>query len=156
MGHVYIICATGTNLYKIGRTDGSVEKRLQEIQGMSPVPLTLIASAETFVFVEIEAQLHSDFAGYRKHGEWFELDAEALQRAKEALQNYPKMVHLGISYRARKDWEEDKLLEPIEEVPPTLRQLAEQFGRLPEEERPNFFGAIISYCSRQRGQSVEE
>lgn len=55
---------------KIGYTSTPVEKRLYDLQFMSPRPLKLLAQ---FPFEQrMETTLHGTFKAERLHGEWFE------------------------------------------------------------------------------------
>jgi hypothetical protein len=57
-------------LLKIGRAV-DVQRRLAQLKGMSPVPLTVLWSRETDN-TDLESKLHRYFASYRRHGEWFD------------------------------------------------------------------------------------
>jgi hypothetical protein len=67
--YVYIIHATGTNLYKIGQTR-NLKARLRGLQTSSPYPLRMIDKC--FGSQDLEFYIHREFADYRKTGEWFE------------------------------------------------------------------------------------
>lgn len=65
---VYFIQAETHGLIKIGV--GSPTSRLQQIQGMSPVPLRLLGHID-LGGSKLEGRLHRLFADARSHGEWF-------------------------------------------------------------------------------------
>jgi hypothetical protein len=62
----YIVRATLTRLYKIGRTM-DIAARLAELRTGSPDALELVASFPE----DYESELHAKFAAFRRHGEWF-------------------------------------------------------------------------------------
>lgn len=69
---VYFIA--GADLTKIGRSS-QIDKRMRDLQAMSPVPLELVMtiSSDRFPSLVVETWLHEAFAEWRKHGEWFSL-----------------------------------------------------------------------------------
>lgn len=75
-GFVYLICDSANNLYKIGVTKGSIEKRLKELQTGNATELHIAAYHETDYPYRIEKMLHSKYTSNNVHGEWFELTAE--------------------------------------------------------------------------------
>lgn len=92
-GYVYFF-ANGTNeIVKIGRTSGTIAKRLEDIRRMSPVDpesLTCRAAIPALNARELNAaerDLHALFDSERRHGEWFTLSDRieiAVQTALEA------------------------------------------------------------------------
>lgn len=62
----YVLWAPKAKLIKVGSAV-VVEKRTQDIQSMSPVPLRLILVCRRLV----ETDVHWDLGKFRKHGEWF-------------------------------------------------------------------------------------
>ena len=85
-GWIYLAKAEGLNQYKIGLSKTPIT-RIQSIQKQSPVKLTLIHTIKSADMRQAESLLHKRFAAYRLHGEWFELDEEAVDYIKslEAL-----------------------------------------------------------------------
>lgn len=74
MGIVYLVHASGTNLYKIGMTINNVQKRVSELQTGSPHELKCIAALQSDEAHVMESRLHHRFKNYRVRGEWFEFD----------------------------------------------------------------------------------
>lgn len=74
MVRVYLVCAEGTGLYKIGITDGDTNKRLKQLQTSNPLPLYIVDELEFRSANLIEKQLHKIFSAKRLEGEWFEFD----------------------------------------------------------------------------------
>lgn len=71
-GYVYVIQAIVGGPVKIGFSkQPCAERRLKEIQRMSPMELRVIHEYQNADFSS-ELQLHRKFAAYRKHGEWFD------------------------------------------------------------------------------------
>jgi len=69
-GYTYIVRAGDTHLYKIGSSQ-NVKQRLTSLQSGSAQLLEIIATVEGS---HIEKVLHTIFAEYRQHGEWFQFD----------------------------------------------------------------------------------
>lgn len=74
-GYIYLIHTLDTNRYKIGRSVNPIV-RAADIQKQSPYKLQLIKSSWTPDAPGDEAVLHREFAPYRIHGEWFELERD--------------------------------------------------------------------------------
>lgn len=74
-GHIYMVRAIGTNLYKIGITSNSVSGRIKGIQTSSPHKLELVCSVFAKNHEQREAELHTLLADKRTSGEWFCLSA---------------------------------------------------------------------------------
>lgn len=72
---VYVIRCTTTGLVKIGRSVDPT-RRLLGMQVGCPTRLEMLATWSATIWHE--TQLHSRFAGFRQHGEWFDLPAGAL------------------------------------------------------------------------------
>lgn len=72
-GYIYLLNARGTNRYKIGLTQRTVEQRLKEINSkQSPFPIDLVHYVSVRDVRAAEKELHHQFAEYKKHNEWFE------------------------------------------------------------------------------------
>ncbi len=76
-GCIYLIRADN-DLYKIGSTVVSVEKRFKGLQRANACTLELLESIETDDAAGLELALHELFAKVWHHGEWFVLDEEAV------------------------------------------------------------------------------
>lgn len=78
---VYILRQAGTNLWKIGRTSGEVDKRVASLQTGNP------ASLEVYAVLNgdkgLEKRVHKELRRQRKKGggvEWFEMyETEAMR-----------------------------------------------------------------------------
>lgn len=70
-GWVYLIHATGTNRYKIGRSVNPVARH-QTLQNQSPYPLKIVDSFWTLDAIADEAHFHELHKERRVHGEWFD------------------------------------------------------------------------------------
>lgn len=84
---VYVIGAADQSgsLVKIGVTTG-VRQRLQTFQCGSPVRLAVLWAVPGDH--TLEGWLHKEFAGQRRHGEWFDLGADPVKAVSEALGPY--------------------------------------------------------------------
>jgi hypothetical protein len=67
--HIYFIRGESTGLIKIGIAT-ELERRLRDIQAMSPDTLALVRCINGDVL--LERALHESFAVERRHGEWFD------------------------------------------------------------------------------------
>lgn len=67
-GTVYFLLGRQTGLMKIGFAS-TLDERVNSIQAMSPDILDLVKTIPGTI--QIERQIHKDFADYRAHGEWF-------------------------------------------------------------------------------------
>lgn len=76
-GDVYLIRAKGTNRHKIGCTT-NLESRLKSLRVKNPYELELIHSISSNDIEALEKSLHEQFAQYRTHSEWFELNEAAV------------------------------------------------------------------------------
>lgn len=83
-GHIYIIEAPN-GLYKIGLTTTSVDKRVYNLNAMSPVPLKLVHSIASDQVRKAESRIHKRFSDKRTHGEWFELTQDDLDWLKSLM-----------------------------------------------------------------------
>lgn len=76
-GYVYLVKAAELNRYKIGRSKNP-QIRFKDLQQQSPASLTLIHLIQCADAVKTEKQLHKRFSHYRVGGEWFNLNADAV------------------------------------------------------------------------------
>lgn len=78
-GLVYLICDVDKNLYKIGVTTGSIEKRMKKLQTGNGTELLLVNYYECDYPFKIEKMMHNHFHNKKTLNEWFALsDEEAL------------------------------------------------------------------------------
>jgi hypothetical protein len=94
-GIVYFIQAEIGGLIKIGYTI-DLDKRLRTVQAHSPVPVKVIGTMRGSY--EIEQEIHSKFASFRKHGEWF--------APSERLLSFMNFHNEPINHNMRSSWEE--------------------------------------------------
>lgn len=88
-GYVYLIHAIGSNLYKIGLTTRTPEKRLKDLNGSQfPYQLTL----SHYIYVDdvhkIENELHQHFKSYHHHNEWFNFTERMISDVIDTMNNY--------------------------------------------------------------------
>lgn len=86
-GYVYLIRATGQNLYKIGKSINP-EKRVQSIIGGLPMKAEVIHIAWFEDHSYAEQMFHDTFSKTRQNGEWFVLEDEDVEFVKSFGQNY--------------------------------------------------------------------
>jgi hypothetical protein len=73
-GELVYAIADGAGFVKIGRTRGSPEIRLRDLQTGNPRPLALVGYTSTVS----ERQLHRRLGRWRTHGEWFRATPQVL------------------------------------------------------------------------------
>lgn len=74
-GYIYFVECDGW--IKIGKTEGSVEKRIKQLQTGSPHEIKLVKSFRVENYLDIvEMALHEQFQNKRARGEWFFLSFE--------------------------------------------------------------------------------
>lgn len=89
---VYVIGAASSNTVKIG-VSNQPDRRLREIQFMSPVALSVLwISPGSY---DLERDLHHHFAQYRSHGEWFTFPREPVK----TVQNGVALLQLAVDDR---------------------------------------------------------
>jgi hypothetical protein len=83
---VYAIGSPDSNMVKIGRTT-NLDRRLADIQRMSPVPLAILWTHPGGS--DLEANLHRHFKALRSHGEWFTFRQDPVTLIQWAVQDRP-------------------------------------------------------------------
>ncbi|WP_369167818.1 GIY-YIG nuclease family protein [Streptomyces sp. R28] len=83
---VYVLGTPGSKTVKIGRTIDP-EKRLSDIQRMSPVPLGVLWTHPGGH--ELETNLHRQFSALRTHGEWFTFGGDPVVSVQWAIKDEP-------------------------------------------------------------------
>jgi hypothetical protein len=107
MGIVYLINIERTDLYKIGITRVSPQKRLKSLQTGNPNKLVLVDYFETEIYTKIEAVMHrilkhkkyipEDFENLM--GEWFCLTFEDVRGFKQMCKNIERgMLAINADY----------------------------------------------------------
>ena len=103
MGRKVYAMGGETGPIKLGKSNDP-DRRLRDMQTMSPMPLELIHQADETESIN-EKDLHRIFAGSRLHGEWFEIDRETVKivfSGNDRIGRIMKMTHkkLGRLMRA--------------------------------------------------------
>lgn len=78
MGFVYVLRAKGTNFYKIGRTEQSIENRVRSLQTGCPYKIEILHRIETNYPLNMERAFHDYLDGCQTVGEWFDIDEDIL------------------------------------------------------------------------------
>jgi hypothetical protein len=92
MGFVYLLMSTDSDgekeLYKIGKTKGSIEKRIKALSTGNPNKIVLIHSYESVNYGTIEKWLHTKYSQLRtiSKNEWFELTNEQVGKFMETCE----------------------------------------------------------------------
>ena len=95
MAIVYLICDSGhDNMFKIGVTKTTIEKRMKQLQTGNGSEIFLVAYHETEYPYYIEKMLHKRFCSDRKIGEWFELTNEETFSFNEECKYLEQMIVL--------------------------------------------------------------
>jgi|694.fasta_scaffold14691_1 hypothetical protein len=99
-GYVFIFYAQhpGSKRYKIGFAE-DVNRRLKTLNGkQSPYPVITIKSVKVINAVSLEKTLHSKYAEYRKHNEWFDFEDDQLA---SVLQDMDELERISGSSKVR-------------------------------------------------------
>ena len=84
-GYIYLLGADN-GLTKIGTTQ-NISARMSSLKTVSPIPLHLLHSTWHIDAQSLEGYLHKMYSDQRSHGEWFDLDDDALRAAKTTMDN---------------------------------------------------------------------
>ena len=86
-GYVYLLCDSGQdNLFKIGVTTGSIEKRIKKLQTGNGNEIFLVNYYLTDYPFTIEHMLHQKYSPSKKLNEWFTLEPDATINFKQHCQ----------------------------------------------------------------------
>ena len=98
MGHVYLLMSTDsdgmTELFKIGITKKSIEKRIKTLSTGNPNKINLINSYSSKNYKEIEKWLHSKFSlnKTQSNNEWFYLTNEQITQFIESCKKIDETI----------------------------------------------------------------
>ena len=93
MGYVYLICDSGhDNMFKIGVTKTSIEKRMKQLQTGNSSEIFLVNYHETEYPYYIEKMLHQKFCSDREKGEWFYLEGDKSFLFEEECKRLEDMI----------------------------------------------------------------
>jgi hypothetical protein len=81
-------------LYKIGYTTNSVNKRIRELQTGCPYKITLVETYSSEYANKIETTLHNFFSHKNTYGEWFDLDIQDVNNFKILCERYHNIQKL--------------------------------------------------------------
>jgi hypothetical protein len=84
---------------KIGKAD-NVTKRLRDLQVASPFRLEILHIIQAGDPLRLEREIHSELAGFRCHGEWFELGDDPVAVVKAAVRELKAAASRGRSENA--------------------------------------------------------
>jgi hypothetical protein len=108
---IYFAMAEGTDLVKIGFTDGPVEKRLAQLQTGCPNKLILL-SDNNRGGEEQERELHEELKADRVTGEWFRLSPRVLIRIAQYTSPESRVLaQFGLEIGDRMDKVENAIAE---------------------------------------------
>jgi hypothetical protein len=86
MGKVYLVGIPDEDRYKIGWTQGAIDKRIAPLQTGNPKKIEVIHLFETNHHVKVETWMHNIHGRKRMEGEWFELTQEDIVNFKADCQ----------------------------------------------------------------------
>lgn len=93
MGFVYLLGDFGKDkMYKIGVTNGKIEKRIKQIQTGNSGEIYVVDFFETENPFFLEKRLHLIYHKERIFREWFELNAEDLKMFKKHCEDIEKLI----------------------------------------------------------------
>lgn len=107
MKYVYLANIEDTNIYKIGFTKQTPEKRVKNLQTGNPNKIVLVNSYKSEIAPSIESVIHNYFKhkknnpedGLRLLGEWFlleKLDVEKFQETCKIIESNLKTINQSI------------------------------------------------------------
>lgn len=86
-GWVYVIGIVGDNLYKIGMTTRTPDKRLAEFVPKMPYEAEIVVTCKTKDVLGLEGKLHQMYSDLCVNGEWFRLSNDELDDLVTYLRN---------------------------------------------------------------------
>lgn len=89
-GYVYLL--TDGELYKIGVTRGSINKRIAKLQTGNPYIIQMLECYETDNPFKLEKILHFRYSCKRVNNEWFELSNEDVNNFKLECEKIEDML----------------------------------------------------------------
>lgn len=130
-GSVYVLRSGSSNLFKIGRTKGSVDKRIKQLNTGNPHSLVVFDVIETEEASHCETYLHQRLRTVKHFGsggtEFFEITPDELisilQDARTFLNEYISARRTADTYKAAQS--EDRIIEPSDELQNEYRRLLE-------------------------------
>lgn len=100
MGFVYLLLSTDSDgekeLFKIGITKGSIEKRIKSLSTGNPNVISLLHSYESPNYKELEKWLHSRYSSSKtnSNNEWFYLSDEQVSNFINTCKNFDESIKL--------------------------------------------------------------
>lgn len=93
---IYLITTEyfGKRVYKIGRTQRPIEKRLNELRTSNANPLEVLFVYQTDWGLQVEKRLHRHFNDKRMEGEWFNLDENDVSEIPALCQKYNNLYQM--------------------------------------------------------------
>lgn len=79
MGCVYFINVQDRDLFKVGKTKGKPEHRLNQLQTGSPDNLVLFGAIKTIDPVKLEREIHQKLKDCHCRGEWYHMDSKTAE-----------------------------------------------------------------------------
>lgn len=93
MAYVYLLCDSGhDNVFKIGVTKGSIEKRIKKLQTGNGDEIFLVDYYETEHPFYIEKIMHQRHYPEHKLNEWFELKPESVFDFRKECEEIEKII----------------------------------------------------------------
>ena len=89
-GSVYLL--TDGELYKIGVTRGSIDKRISKLQTGNPYTIQMISHYDTDKPFKLEKILHFRHSSQRINNEWFQLTNENVSNFNNECSEIEKML----------------------------------------------------------------
>lgn len=87
-GYVYLMCDANSDLYKIGVTTGSIEKRVKELQTGNGNEIHIVSHFKTDNPFRLENVLHRHFKAKNALNEWFSLESDDVFVFQETCKKY--------------------------------------------------------------------
>lgn len=92
-GFVYILSETGMDdIYKIGVTKGTIERRIKKLQTGNPNEIFLVRKYHTEHPFFLEKCLHQKYHNKKVMNEWFRLDDEDIMQFYLVCEGFENMI----------------------------------------------------------------
>ena len=89
-GYVYLL--TDGELYKIGVTRGSIDKRIAKLQTGNPYIIQMLDCYETEDPFKLEKMLHNKYKLQNVNNEWFSLSLEDINNFESVCNNFEDII----------------------------------------------------------------
>lgn len=91
-GLVYMMCDASNNLFKIGVTRGTTDKRIKQLQTGNGSEIHLVNYFKSEFPFKVEKMLHTHFYDNNTLNEWFELNSDEICQFIPLCEQYESIL----------------------------------------------------------------